>query len=779
MSALDTLSEIYPENTPAARRGLRGILEKNFLDANQEIIDALAPQQEALAKLKAMVENLNASVDSIGETLSARRADTEGVMAELDRMEAEKARIEKRQAELDKFREQYTLTEEQEETLKRGTIDEAFLGCLKRLKQIRTDCSQLLRTKDQRTGLELMDVTGAHQEAAFERLYRWVQSACQADGLEVDSPELGFLSVAVQALRERPVLFKYCVEEMGKSRRATVLNAFLCALTQGGPSGKPRPIELSAHDPVRYIGDMVSWLHQALASEAELLRLVLGGELEPESADKRGDEKEPVAAADAADKAVENHAEGVGGDGAATAKGEAADAEDAEATEAAEMAAATAMTLRTRVLESAFQAVCRPFKTRVEQSTAAVSMEIVSGQAGGGGGRDWLAAYELSHLLAFYAQTMAALLPPQSPTPTDAATASVPDSATATQGAKTGSPRAGDGGPGAGLPATLRECQRHCEGLIFRAWGRYNELLLQTPPLCPPDLSPSPAIDSGGADGAVQRISTACTACEASILPPEQRTAEHFAPLLRLGLDAPLRSCYLSGTAARLDESGMAIFMINNLGALETALRPHTTLCGGRLEALRAQLNANQETLVSTQVSSILTGCGLAIPYRTLVQAAGATSGGGGGGDTTAVTGEAEGCSAVELTAAFNAFYGQLFAAAGPGGASIATTITAASSSSSSSSSMIGGGHGGLAVRTEGQTRIFEACARLVQPKLRAETRSAITAGVLQCYTELYAVVHDTNGGAGAGREASSCRYDQPHKITGQYDPDSVRLLLE
>ena len=71
MSALDTLSEIYPENTPAARRGLRGILEKNFLDANQEIIDALAPQQEALAKLKAMVENLNASVDSIGETLSA------------------------------------------------------------------------------------------------------------------------------------------------------------------------------------------------------------------------------------------------------------------------------------------------------------------------------------------------------------------------------------------------------------------------------------------------------------------------------------------------------------------------------------------------------------------------------------------------------------------------------------------------------------------------------------------------------------------------------------
>ena len=66
MSALDTLSEIYPENTPAARRGLRGILEKNFLDANQEIIDALAPQQEALAKLKAMVDGAKLARERIG-----------------------------------------------------------------------------------------------------------------------------------------------------------------------------------------------------------------------------------------------------------------------------------------------------------------------------------------------------------------------------------------------------------------------------------------------------------------------------------------------------------------------------------------------------------------------------------------------------------------------------------------------------------------------------------------------------------------------------------------
>ena len=47
--------------------------------------------------------------------------------------------------------------------------------------------------------------------------------------------------------------------------------AFINALTRGGPGGTPRPIELQAHDSLRYIGDMLAWIHQACASEKELL----------------------------------------------------------------------------------------------------------------------------------------------------------------------------------------------------------------------------------------------------------------------------------------------------------------------------------------------------------------------------------------------------------------------------------------------------------------------------------------------------------------------------
>ena len=47
------------------------------------------------------------------------------------------------------------------------------------------------------------------------------------------------------------------------------MRGFLDALTIGGPGGAPRPIELQAHDPLRYVGDMLAWVHQALPSERE------------------------------------------------------------------------------------------------------------------------------------------------------------------------------------------------------------------------------------------------------------------------------------------------------------------------------------------------------------------------------------------------------------------------------------------------------------------------------------------------------------------------------
>lgn len=61
------------------------------------------------------------------------------------------------------------------------------------------------------------------------------------------------------------------MDQIASARHDAVARAFLNALTKGGPGGTPRPIELQAPDPLRYIGDMLAWVHQACASEKEML----------------------------------------------------------------------------------------------------------------------------------------------------------------------------------------------------------------------------------------------------------------------------------------------------------------------------------------------------------------------------------------------------------------------------------------------------------------------------------------------------------------------------
>jgi hypothetical protein len=80
----------------------------------------------------------------------------------------------------------------------------------------------------------------------------------------------------VRALSERPVLFKYCAEEVATARHNALFQRFITALTRGGPGGAPRPIEIHAHDPQRYVNDMLAWVHQALASEREFVVALFG-----------------------------------------------------------------------------------------------------------------------------------------------------------------------------------------------------------------------------------------------------------------------------------------------------------------------------------------------------------------------------------------------------------------------------------------------------------------------------------------------------------------------
>lgn len=56
--------------------------------------------------------------------------------------------------------------------------------------------------------------------------------------------------------------FQFFSMKVANMRHNALFRRFISALTRGGPGGLPRPIEVHAHDPLRYVGDMLGWLHQ-------------------------------------------------------------------------------------------------------------------------------------------------------------------------------------------------------------------------------------------------------------------------------------------------------------------------------------------------------------------------------------------------------------------------------------------------------------------------------------------------------------------------------------
>lgn len=79
----------------------------------------------------------------------------------------------------------------------------------------------------------------------------------------------------------------YVLDEISTTRKAALQKEFLIALTQGNPkNANTRPIEIHAHDPIKYVGDMLGWIHQRIADENEFMLTIFGISLGVENSDK-------------------------------------------------------------------------------------------------------------------------------------------------------------------------------------------------------------------------------------------------------------------------------------------------------------------------------------------------------------------------------------------------------------------------------------------------------------------------------------------------------------
>lgn len=277
LESLKALSTFFNENSLRTRRNLRSDIERRSLSINEEFLQTFQGVKEQLDSVYADVKAMNDCCQDMTSRLKAAKEQTHDLISQTTKLHAESQKVQMKLQVADVFLDKFQLKPNEVKALRGnrdGSLSQEFFNSLNKVKTIHNDCKILLRTNQQTAGLEIMEAMALHQESAFERLYRWTQNECRT--LTGDSPDISpMLCQSMEALQDRPVLFRYSLDEYGTARRTAVVRGLIDALTRGGPGGTPRPIELHSHDPLRYVGDMLAWLHQAAASEKEYVHSLL------------------------------------------------------------------------------------------------------------------------------------------------------------------------------------------------------------------------------------------------------------------------------------------------------------------------------------------------------------------------------------------------------------------------------------------------------------------------------------------------------------------------
>ncbi|WEW60610.1 Golgi transport complex subunit 6 [Emydomyces testavorans] len=274
--ALETLDNRGIQNTAETRRTLRLDIQKEVIDCNGSIIQDFGKVAEQLTRIGAAISHLNTICEDMRQHISLARQETGPILEEASALISQKQEVETKQQLLDAFNEHFVLSDDDIVILTSSAepVDNRFFQVLSHQKQIHTDCEVLLGGENQRLGLEIMEQSSKNLNSAFMKLYKWIQKEFKS--LNLEDPQMGGpIRRGLRVLAERPSLFHSCLDSFAEAREYILSDAFHCALTAAISDERPevntKPIEFSAHDPLRYVGDMLAWVHSATVSEREAL----------------------------------------------------------------------------------------------------------------------------------------------------------------------------------------------------------------------------------------------------------------------------------------------------------------------------------------------------------------------------------------------------------------------------------------------------------------------------------------------------------------------------
>mmetsp|Transcript_5840 Transcript_5840/g.8718 ORF Transcript_5840/g.8718 Transcript_5840/m.8718 type:complete len:717 (-) Transcript_5840:154-2304(-) len=289
LEALDAISEFYNDNTVDARRMLKQDLELQNIQLAKRFLSEFDEVKTRITAVENLSSNLQAACNILESKVKNADENMKSFMEKASELENKRNHFSSQSKEIQLFLSRFQLSDDEVDLLYHANLDNAdsaekFFDSLGRLKAAYSDCKSMVEKHFKSVGFELLEILGQHQETAYQHLFDWVKKKCDllaetgsSDDLETNNK----MQIAIRFLNKLPIYFSQCQDLLVNSRRTQLVQKFIQALTQGetanmAPSKSLRAIDLNAHDAVKYVGGMLAWMHQAVATEQEFLEAIFG-----------------------------------------------------------------------------------------------------------------------------------------------------------------------------------------------------------------------------------------------------------------------------------------------------------------------------------------------------------------------------------------------------------------------------------------------------------------------------------------------------------------------
>lgn len=283
-----------------ARACLETDARQQMLQGSTQFINILREVDASLTQVQNHIALMSDTCDQLDDRLTKASNGTRYLLDQAQGLQRQQLTTQQHKLILDLFLNKFTLPSHEADAISNPDVapGSRLFAAMDHLVQIRTDSRALLEGGagsggGTRAGTDIMSNTSQQLEAAHQKIAKYLNfqfRQAPREGMDVSKTVRQCVTRLILAAREDllrsvtqaqtasiplPAQLTYStlpprrpsLQVLVSLRSTFLTTSFQQALTTG--SSGSRPIELQAHDPLRYVGDMLAWIHQTVASERE------------------------------------------------------------------------------------------------------------------------------------------------------------------------------------------------------------------------------------------------------------------------------------------------------------------------------------------------------------------------------------------------------------------------------------------------------------------------------------------------------------------------------